>query len=117
MQLIASVIDKCFKIQERGIPMGAGNEALLANFVTKVENQIDRLTDTEVSQNTNLDMKKPLVISKKPSREEETKAQSSLEKRESSRQSVENRMKSWLMEKSGDLASILKRVSGNQVVE
>ena len=38
MQLIASVIDKCFKIQERGIPMGAGNEALLANFVTKVEN-------------------------------------------------------------------------------
>ena len=44
MELIAKVVHKCFKIQERGISVGQDLEV----FVGKIEVEIERLTDEDV---------------------------------------------------------------------
>ena len=44
MNLIASVVDKCFLLKERGLAHGMN----LDSFIANVETQIERLNDTEV---------------------------------------------------------------------
>ena len=44
MAVIAKIVHKCFKIQERGINVGQD----LQVFVGKIEVQIERLTDEDV---------------------------------------------------------------------
>lgn len=43
MNLIGSVVDKCFLLKERGISVGQD----LTTFIVNVEKQIERITETE----------------------------------------------------------------------
>ena len=46
IELIAKIIDKCFRIQELNISIGSE----LVNFVTVIEEQIERITDENLEE-------------------------------------------------------------------